>query len=212
VFPRNEHACAEAYRLRGVEVEVARFEVGEIERRIAEALDGSDPGSTDHMAIMGIQRGVSLHGADLIERWQARCAQVPDALARGMVEHYLRQTMSLWYFADALDRRDAALWLHQTLDTNALNVLGVVAALNRRFYATFQFKRMRHFVSSLPIAPPNLAERLQVVVASDERYGIELVREVLELVERHLPEANTSALRYPPGTRQRPWRVADLDR
>jgi hypothetical protein len=54
-----------------------------------------------------------------------------------------------------------------------------------------------------------------VVVASDERYGIEvlegLVREVLELVERHLPEANTSALRYRPDTRQRPWRVADLD-
>jgi len=58
---------------------------------------------------MGIQRGVPLHGADLIEHWQARCAQVPDALARGMVEYYLRQTMPLWYFADALDRRDATL-------------------------------------------------------------------------------------------------------
>ena len=105
--------------------------------------------------------------------------------------------------------------MHQTLATNALNVLGVVAAVKPRFYSTFQFKRMRHFVSSLPIAPPTLAERLELVVAGDERYGIEvlegLVREVLELVERHVPEANTSALRYPPGTRQRPWRTADHD-
>lgn len=79
--------------------------------------------------------------------------------------------------------------MHQTLAADALNVLGVVAALNRRFYSTFQFKRMRHFVSSLPIAPPNLTERLEAVVAGDERHGIEvlegLVREVLELVERH---------------------------
>jgi hypothetical protein len=53
------------------------LEVGEIERRIAEALDGRDPGSTDHKAVMGIQPGVPLHGADLIEHWQACCVQVP---------------------------------------------------------------------------------------------------------------------------------------
>jgi hypothetical protein len=160
-------------------------------------------------------RGMPLHGADLIEGLQARCTRLPDALARAMVEHYLRQTMPLWYFADALDRRDASLWVHQTLATNALNVIGIVAALNRRFYSTFQFKRMRHFVASLPIAPPNFADRLDMVVAGDQRHGIEvleeLIRDVLQLVQRHLPDANTSALRRPPHSRQQPWHVADLE-
>jgi hypothetical protein len=123
--------------------------------------------------------------------------------------------MPLWYFADALEGRDAALWVQQTLATNALNMLGVLAGLNRRFYSPFQMKRMRHFIASLPIAPSNLGERLEAVVRGDDRQGIglleALVRETLELVELHMPEANTSALRYPPGARQRPWRVADLN-
>jgi hypothetical protein len=90
---------------------------------------------------MGILRGRPLHGADLIERWRRRRAHMPDALACAMVEHYLRQTMPLWFFAEALDRRDATLWVQQTLATNALNVLGVLAGLNRCFYSTFQMKR-----------------------------------------------------------------------
>ena len=163
---------------------------------------------------MGILRGRPLHDADLIKGWQRRCAHMPVALARAMVEHYLRQTMPLWYFADALDRRDATLWVQQTLATNALNVLGVLAGLNRRFYSTFQMKRMRHFIASLPTTPPNLAERLEAVVGADERQAIEvleaLVQEILELLQLHMPEANISALRYPPGARQRPWRAGGL--
>src|SRR5579859_6050359 len=213
-FPRNDHACAEAYRLRGIDVEVAHFEIAEVERRLSKALAGHDPGSTDHKAVMGIQRGVPLHGADLIREWQARCAEMPDALARAMVEHYLRQTVPLWYFAEALQRRDATLWVQQTLATNALNVLGVLAGLNRRFYSTYQMKRMRNFIDSLAIAPANLAERLEAVVRSDDRQGIELlealVRETLELVALHMPEANTSVLRYAPGARARAWRVTNV--
>jgi hypothetical protein len=57
VSPRNDHACAEAYRLCGVDIEVAHFEVAEVERRLSELLDGHDPGSTQHKAVMGILRG-----------------------------------------------------------------------------------------------------------------------------------------------------------
>jgi hypothetical protein len=211
VFPRNDHACAEAYRQRGVDIEVAHFEITEIERRLSELLRGHDPGSTQHKAVIGILHGRPLHGADLIEEWQRRCAHMPDALARAMVEHYLRQTMALWYFADAIEGRDATLWVRQTLATDALNMLGVLAGLNGRFYSTFQMKRMRRFIASLRIAPPNLAERLEAIVGSDQRQGIEvlelLVQDVLELLQRHMPEANISALRHPPGARQLPWRI-----
>ena len=171
VFPRNEHGCAETYRLHGLEIEFAHFEIDEVERRLSDLLAGREPGSTQQKAVMGILRGRPLHGADLIDRWQRRCARMPEALARAMVEHYLRQTMPVWYFVDALERRDGGLWVQQTLATNALNVLGVLAALNGRFYFAFQMKRMRHFVASLPIAPPNLAERLEAVVCSHQRKG-----------------------------------------
>jgi hypothetical protein len=57
---------------------------------------------------------------------------MPEVPAQAIVEHNLRQTVPLWCFADALEDRDATLWLQQTLATNALNVLGILAGLNRR--------------------------------------------------------------------------------
>jgi nucleotidyltransferase-like protein len=92
-------------------------------------VDGRDPGSTQHKALIGILQGRPLHGADLTEQWQARHAQLPDALARAMVEHYLRQTMPLWYFADALDRHFiASLAIAHRTSPSVSNWLWVVIA------------------------------------------------------------------------------------
>jgi predicted nucleotidyltransferase/ADP-ribose pyrophosphatase YjhB (NUDIX family) len=115
VFPRDDHACAEAYRLRGVDIEVAHFEITENERRLSEFLDGHDPGSTQHKAVIGILHGRPLHGADLIEACQRRCAHMPDALARAMVEHYLRQTNGAVVFR----RRDRGPRRHPLGPTDA---------------------------------------------------------------------------------------------
>jgi hypothetical protein len=79
------------------------------------------------------------------------------------------------------------------------NLLGVLAGLNRLYYSTFQFKRMKQFIEQMNIAPENLYLRLESVYhqepVSTANQLKELVAETVELVELHLPEINTTKVR-----------------
>jgi hypothetical protein len=209
-YPRWEgHTCGETYQVLGVECQVGHKVIADQEERTLALLDGHDPGSLGMKAIMGIQNGMPLYGDDLVRIWQTRIAEFSDKLARGMVEHYLREIFPIWYAAEAMERRDCGAWVHQTLAHNALNLLGILAGLNRQYYVPFQFKRTRRFVESLGIAPNHLANRLDLLFAADLRAGIaqteHLVQETIALVRVHMPEVDTSILRHPPGDRQQPW-------
>ena len=95
-----------------------------------------------------------------IERWKAKIRDYPDGLARAMVERRL-QFFPVWYVQDALDARDATLWHFQIRTETAYNLLGILAGLNRLYFTTFQFKKMRRFVDEMPIKPERLADRLE---------------------------------------------------
>jgi hypothetical protein len=75
----------------------------------------------------------------------------------------------------------------------------VLAGLNRLYYSTFQFKRMRRFVAAMGIAPAALADRIEAMLVAEPAAAIaaleRLVGEVVDLVERHMPEADTAAVR-----------------
>jgi hypothetical protein len=94
------------------------------------------------------------------------------------------------------------------------NLLAVLAGLNRKYFTTFQFKRMRAFCDELTIAPPNLAERIEALFASDHRAAVEeaeqLVRETLDLVDRHMPEVDTANARKRIGQRAQAWHVQSV--
>ena len=126
-YPRwEDHTCGETYQVGGVECQVGHKVVADLEERTLSLLDGHDPADLGMNAIMGLLSGIPLHGDEIIEAWQARAANFSDRLARGMIEHYLREIFPLWYFA-------------------------------------------------------------------------------------HMPEADTTILRYPPGQRQWPWQPGSLD-
>ena len=124
-----------------------------------------------------------------------------------MVEEHWR-FFPLWYFAEQMAPRDAELWRLDMLLDGAFAVLGVLAGVNRVYFARFELKRLRAFVAKLELAPPGLADRLESLFrlppleAADE-----LGRLVLET--REIAAAELSGLelplRHPPGTRARPW-------
>ena len=209
-YPRwDGHTCGETYQVGGVECQVGHKVIADLEERTLSLLDGHDPGALGFKAIMGLQSGIPLHGHDLIRSWQTRINAFPHQLARAMVEHYLRELFPIWYFADAAQQRDCAAWSSQSLAETALNVLGILAGLNQKYYVPFQFKRTRRFVEGLAIAPEHLADRLDLLFLTDLRGGIDqverLVEETIALVCIHMPEVDTAILRHPPGERQQPW-------
>jgi hypothetical protein len=86
--------------------------------------------------------------------------------------------------------RDAHLWELQSLLDGAFHVIGALSAANRRYFSSFQFKRMREHVSGLQAAPPRLAERLESLFelerpAAARELGL-LAAETVEVVERRL--------------------------
>jgi predicted nucleotidyltransferase len=205
---RDEGGFAESYIVDGVHVQIGHVTLDVWEQQMDVVLEQFDPATPLHKALSGTLDCLPLHGADLIDQWKERIARYPDGLARAVVEKHLA-FFPLWYLEHYLEPRDAVLWTYQSLVEAAQNILGVLAGLNRVYYTTFQFKRMRKFVASLHCAPDRLAERLEKLFAGNIPVAIatleELVRDTVALVETHMPEIDTTKATRRLGERQRKW-------
>ena len=193
----------------GVAVQVGYSTVERIDAELEGALVRLEEviGSPNQKMLSGLLEGLPLYGDKLIARWRDRVAAYPDALQRASIEHHWR-FFPLWFYGDAMALRDSELWRLDMLLEAVFNLLGVLAALNRVYYARFELKRLRKLEAKLALAPPDLAARLERLFrvppseAADELGR--LVLETRELVARELPELELP-LRRPPGTRARPW-------
>jgi hypothetical protein len=205
------------HAINGVLCEVSLQLVANQERYLAALLDAPAPDPLQQKAVAGLLQAVPLHGEALIRAWQARAAVYPEGLARATVARHLR-FLPVWRAPEMFAARDAALFFHQSVVEACLNVLGVLAGLNRRYYSAFQLKRLRKLVDGLPLAPPDVAARIERVLAATaarpEVAAAELealVGETVALVEAHLPEVDTSAVRRDLGRRSPPWTPVRLE-
>jgi hypothetical protein len=202
------------YWVDGVEIDGGTVTVAECERQLADVLERFEARSLAQKSCEGILRGVPLHGAELIERWQARVRAYPPELARRMVEAHLT-FWPVWRVGEWVLARDMALWYQQTLVDSSHNVLGVLAGLNRLYFHPAYFKRLRRFVAGMRVAPPDLAERLEGLFAAEPRAAMgaleQLVAETVAIVEAEMPEVDTSAVRKVLGARRPTWAVPNAE-
>src|SRR5262249_20333114 len=116
----------------------------------------------------------------------------------------------VWHLQKRLLVRDAPLWTRQSLVESGFALLAVLAAVNRVWFTSFQFKRQREFAAQLPIAPVDLADRLEALTRAETGVAIEvlesLVAETQSILAVQLPQFD-STLRRGPGTRETPWRL-----
>ncbi len=199
---------AEAFRVRGIEVQIGHSTVARWEETIAAVLAGEEPGSPVHKAMSGTLIAMPVFGAERLAAWQAQIRTYPDVLRLAMVTHHLK-FFRVWALVGRLETRDAGLWFRQMLVESSFNLLGVAAGLSRRYFTSFQFKRSRAFIATLDIAPPDLADRLEhlwTVPASEAAQTLHgLVSETVALVERELPDVDTAAARKSLASRDQPW-------
>jgi hypothetical protein len=205
--PETDSAM-EMYVLQGVECQVAHLTVATWERDMRAVLADCEPATLVEKAIIGLMEGIPLHGSDLITTWQDRAATYPEELARATVAHHLR-FFPLWLIVEQWRTRDATIFYYQTLTEVSINLLGVLAGLNRCYFSSFQFKRLHHFAAGLSLAPERFADRLDEVFGLDPVAGgtamERLVAETVTLVEAHMPDVDTTAARSSLGKRQLPW-------
>ena len=206
---RHNGAFGETFLMNGVEFHFAHTTIWRWEREIFSILERFDVRSPLVKTMSGTLIGIPLYGEMLIQKWKAQIANYPDGLAQTMVEHYLK-FFPLWGIHKKLIQRDTTLWYYQIIIESAQNLLGVLAGLNRLYYSTFQFKRMGRFIAQMEVAPENFAARLESLFLHDAAVADRLealVRETVELVERHMPQIDTSSARQKLGWRQQPWAI-----
>jgi nucleotidyltransferase-like protein len=157
--PRTEAGQLDQFTVDGVTCQVGQLAFADVEGDIRRVVVDLDPDPYPMKAIGGLHEGLPLHGADVIERWRTAAAYT-DELQRAVVARHWK-VFPLWRLRDHVAARDAELWRHQILVDAAYDLLAVLAAANRVWFSSFQFKRTRRLTARLTESPADLADRLE---------------------------------------------------
>ncbi|MFN8179000.1 MAG: nucleotidyltransferase domain-containing protein [bacterium] len=207
---RAEGEIVESYFVQGVEVQLAHSTIATWEAQMAKVLVELDCDSPLQKALEGTLAGRALFGEELVAEWQRRASAYPPALGVAMVRRHLA-FFPMWALEHQFRTRDATVFYYESLVACAQHLMGVLAGLNGAYFTTFQVKRMGRFLAPMKIAPRDVAERLEDLFRQDRERALPrlktLVEETVALVEAHLPEVDTSAVRALLARRAQVWAV-----
>jgi predicted nucleotidyltransferase len=187
-------AVADSFTVDGVECQVIHCTVAQLDADLRAVLDDCTTEHEKHAVVGGILDALPLFGADVIAGWQARAAAYPDALAQAVVRDHLRFWPSQ-VLAQRIVPRDAPLFFRKALLDDAKTLLTLLSGLNR-LYPQLEFKRLDAYAARMRIAPPDVAARLTQALRAEPLVAIAMLRSLIEetfaLVERHMPEIDTT--------------------
>jgi hypothetical protein len=149
--------------------------------------------------VSGIIDGIAVFGHDELARWQ-RKIRYSDALARAQVDAHAGKLLPpLVLYKLTLGRNDA-LSFSARISAVLLHAVALVAAANRAFISVAEPKWLPWQLGRLTITPPHMSERVNAALSRPSLEAMNdlsaLLAEVLDLVERHIPDANTSVGRF----------------
>jgi hypothetical protein len=195
-YPGN--ACLEQYRFGTVKADVAHVRLGWLDELIDGTLSAESFDTTSLDVLRGVQESIVLFGEERYEPIRARVLEYPDALRRAMVEANLNLTPSWIYDGMGRDRGDLVVFYEYVLATMR-SVVGILAGLNRVYVAPEKLKRVGAVVGRMTLTPPEAASRLDgLLELPREQVRAELddlVGATLDLVEKHMPEVDTTRAR-----------------
>lgn len=160
--------------LEGVPIELIWWSREFAGTAVEAVLAGEPSGSGDALA-----NGVALRTVGLLEDWQDRLREYPDALAAARIED---AALTWGGYAPAgmltIVRPGERLSLVERLLDDVLRVLRIVYALNRVWEPTT--KRLASRVEALPLKPERLAERVEQVLTEPDSLRAALVLSELQ--------------------------------
>lgn len=205
---------AEAFDVRGIEVQIGHTTIAGWEKTIADTLAGEDVTSPAQKAMEGTLNSIALHGAEYMDKWKRQIGAYPDELGEKMVRHHL-QFFPVWGLQQHFESRDASLWYYKILVESCEHIVAILAGLNKLYFTTFQFKRQHYFIEQMSIKPARLAERIDALFQNDIATAAEqleqLVIETIALVEHEMPQIDTVGAKRRIGWRQPAWAMPMLD-
>ena len=167
------------------------------EERIGALIDGLDTASHNYEFAAAIHYGVPLYGDALIEEWKRRVGAFPTRLAVKLVQENL--WLGPWFNWAGYSERIDHLVVMQHLIWMQQRIVSILAALNREYLPSLEYKWVGWFIDRLSIKPADCALRLKATFGKGDLSEaacelVELGMEVVDLVEDNLPEVNEMSL------------------
>lgn len=159
----DEGEFAVSIRMDDVEVQYGISPTSMQDRYVEELLEGKYLKGPEQKIAMGTLFAIPLHGEEIVEGWRRKFRSYPDELADKMIAAH-RPARNIAELYEKIEDRDCELWQRRELVDLAYNICGMLAGLNRKWHADFQFKRLRRFCDDLEIAPDELAKHIETMV------------------------------------------------
>lgn len=185
-----------AFDVQGIEVQIAYTNPRILHADLDRVLIAHEADSPYHKVCEGLTKAHALCGAERLPAWRERVDAFPPALGDAMMRHWVGQPTP-WRWFTLLLRRDAGLWCRELQVQAGYRLFGMLAGLNRRYFTTFQFKRMHRFAASLTLAPPRFADRVENLLAAPLAQAFSALHalegEVLAMLATHAPQIDLTA-------------------
>lgn len=182
----------------GIEVQLAYGTHAALDTVLDELLLRHRPDGPAHEWGDAMVRAEPLFGHRPLQALQGRLAQFPPELALAMVRHHLASTPD-WPRMARMAAHDASPWCRLQQAQACLGLLGMLAALNGRYFPPHRFQRLQRFAATLEQAPPVLAGRLESLLSAPPLAAARALHalqgEVLARVAERWPALDLSALR-----------------
>ncbi|MEO0985221.1 MAG: DUF4037 domain-containing protein [Cyanobacteria bacterium J06639_14] len=192
-YGKVKQAWLEQFYMHGMKVEAghwARDGMDAIVTDVVEHYDVSQNGLLfeNQATVSHLQHGVVLYGEDIIKHWQTRLSPYPEELAVAMVQKHLK--FRPFDGQKILTERLEIPMLYENNCAIVRWLLNLLFGLNHIYHPGFKWTR--YWIQQMNIKPPDFFERLERIFQSDALSGTselrQLVEEVFDLVEQHLPQ------------------------
>lgn len=181
----DDGSVADFFDLDGVQCQTQHEPVATFDRELERYFVELEASEELPKVVMGLHDGLPLLGEEQVERWR-EAAQYTDELQRAELERRW-SFFPWWYVAERLSVRGTTIWRHDVLVRSAYALVGSLAALNRVWFSTFEFKHEREYLERLDVAPPSFSDRLLALFERDEAGQVDelerLVAETAALVK-----------------------------
>ncbi len=181
----------------GIKIDLVHMDTPAVERLVHDVVDRADAALHKQVVVAAIRDGVPIHGAVLLKRWRDLVDHYPPALRLAMAKDHLMFGPHAWLVM--LAERGDLLPLHELLCRIETSVLGILLGVNGMYAPSVTPKWTRHLIERFEIAPDDLAHRFDQMLTGDAKTAVHhadrLIAETLTIVERHLPEIDTTRVR-----------------
>lgn len=195
-FPGAEaDALADSFRMNDIECQVVHCLVSRLEKDLSAVLEEHATEHEKHVIAGGILDAQPLSGHGLLDDWKRRLSVYPEELTQAMVQVHL-DFRPLWIVEQRLARRDAPLLVQQFLQDDVMKILGALSGLNKIF-PELHYKRLDSYIARMPHTPLDLSARLRRILTAEPAEATatlgSVVKNLLAMVAKHLPEVDTAA-------------------